>query len=193
MAKSSREWLYVFVILVLVAVIVVIFASTTITTSTQEAAVSKVKAVYETLTENSVEIISVKEESGMYRIRMATTLQNGQQGITEVLASKDGLLLTDRVINTTGYTEQLAREKAFAECLLGKVAIVGLSNDANTITQLQTIGNYAYKVYVDCSGANLAVCQQANITQVPTIVAADQRFPGPQPLSFFTQNFNCSL
>lgn len=177
-----------------VMIIVVIAAAALFLNNSPSSAAEKVRGVYSLLSESNAEVISVKEESGVLRILLRVPLRNGQPALQDVLATKDGSIMTDRIINTSAFASQLQREKAFAECLAAKnVVIAGVSTDANTVAQLQAIGNYAYKVYVDCAGANLQVCQSAGITAVPTIVVGNQSVAGPQPLSFFVQATGCAL
>ncbi|MBI4018096.1 MAG: hypothetical protein HY368_00630 [Candidatus Aenigmarchaeota archaeon] len=160
----------------------------------QEAAVEKVARIYELLTENTVEVLNVKEESGMYRVILATRDAAGSRQVQEVLVSSDGALFTDRAVNTQALLDRVTKEKAFAECLAEKqVLVFGQSSEVNTQTQLQVIGSFYRKVYVDCTGANLQVCQQVGITQVPTTVYNNTPYIGVQTLQLYEELTGCRM
>ncbi len=112
--------------------------------------------------------------------------------MAEAYVTKDGNLIVNNPVNVTAYMEQLRRVKTFDECLAGKkLAVAGQTTDANTVQQLRVLGNFAYKFYVDCSGANLQMCQQAGIKEIPVTVFDNSSYTGVQPLSFFENLTGC--
>lgn len=195
--SGRRNYKYIgIIIILLIAVAVLGMQNTGIftgqATGKQDAAVKAVENIYSLITENPVEVLKVEEQSGLYRIVMRTTLPNGQQNVAEAFVTKDGSMILTNPLNTTAYADQLTKEKAFAECVASKrLVVAGQATDSNTIQQLRLLGNFAYKFYVDCSGANLQVCQQANITQIPLVVYNNASYPGVQARSFFEDLTGC--
>ncbi len=156
-------------------------------------AMTKVQNVYELLSEGNVEILKVDEQSGLYKVLMRVKTANSDN-LQEVYVTKDGSLITDKIIVTDDYKVRLEKEKAFAECLKEKgVLIFGQSTETNTLSQLNVLGNYAYKVYVDCIGTNLEVCQQLGVTEVPTIVVGNSSVTGVHTLDWFEQMTGCAM
>lgn len=194
---SKEKMLYGLIIILAIAVSFLLYQSLIATAqkeAKQKAAVDNVKKIYETLTENPVEVLSVKEESGIYRVFLRTRDAAGNQQVQEILVSIDGALFMDRAFNTQAFLEKLTKEKAFAECLADKRLLVfGQSGEVNTQTQLQILGSFARKVYVDCVGTNLQLCQQIGITQVPTTVYNNTPYIGVQPLQLYEQLTGCSM
>lgn len=156
-------------------------------------AVTKVQDVYELLSEGDVEILKMEEESGLYKVLMRVKTEN-TDNLQEVYITKDGSLITDKIIVTEDYRVELERERTFADCLKEKgVLIFGQSTEPNTLSQLNVLGNYAYKVYVDCIGTNLEVCQQLGVTEVPTIVMGNSSVTGVHSLEWFEQISGCTM
>lgn len=192
--KSKNNYMYIGVIVVLLLVIAYLVMQNNVASPTSNAAVENVKNIYELLTEQPVTVISVKDESGLYRVMMQVTQRDGTSNIQEAFVTKDGLLVTDRIINATGYTAQLGKERTFVECLASNgLGVAGVSTDANTVAQMQQLGNFGYKIYVECSGANLQVCQNAGITEVPVVIHNNTLYPGVRPVSFLQGLTGCSL
>jgi hypothetical protein len=190
---SRREIGYVVVIVVLVATIAFFFLQDTLVTGSQSQAVGMVTDVYGLVTESDVEVLSVEEISGMYKLLLRL---KGPQGDTlqEVYVSQDGSLITDKIIITEDYKTSLESQKAFVECLQEKqVLIFGQSNEPNTIQQLQVLGNFAYKIYVDCLGAQLEACQQLGIQAIPSVVYEGKIYQGAQNIDFFESLTGCEF
>jgi hypothetical protein len=184
---------YVGIIIILAAVLIYFVAQGPLAANAQEPAVNSAKAIFSALSENPAEVVSVKEDSGLYKVTMRITTTAGQSTLQDIYVTKDGNFISDKMINVQDYTRQLEREKNFTDCLVAKkVVIAGLSTDANTVSQLQILGNYGYKVFFDCS-ANQQICQNAGITKTPTTVIGNQTFEGIQPASFYTQATGCTL
>ena len=69
----------------------------------------------------------------------------------------------------------------------------GQTSQPATLSQLEILGNFAYKVYVDCLGANLELCQQLGIEQVPTIFYSDMIYTGTKDLQWFEDTTGCRM
>lgn len=190
---SRREIGYVVVIVVLVAAVAFFFLQDTLISGSQNQAVGMVTDVYGLITESDVEVLSVEEMSGMYKLLLRL---KGPQGDTlqEIYVSQDGSLITDKIIITEDYKTSLENQKAFVECLQEKqVLIFGQSNEPNTIQQLQVLGNFAYKIYVDCLGAQLEACQQFGIQAIPSVVYEGKIYQGTQNIEWFESLTGCEF
>jgi hypothetical protein len=193
MVVLKRESAYLLVIAVLAVIIASLLLQNFLVQGSQQQAVDRVKDVYELITENEVEVLTVKEESGLYRILMKVKGTEGDS-VQEIYATKDGNLITDKIINTENYKTNLESQKNFIECMKDKkLLIFGQSNEPNTIQQIQLLGNFAYKVYVDCLGANLQVCQQMGIEQIPTIIYEQKSYTGVKTIEWFESLTGCKL
>lgn len=174
----------------IIAAIVIVAALTVVSAAiTRDAAAKRLKDAYSALGTN-VEILSLKEESGVYRVVLrpvnATTVQ-------EIYVTKDGQLLLRNVERLEDFTSRILREDNFSQCLAERrVVVFGASNDLNTLQQLQILGSFAGRVFFDCS-SNLQTCVSLNVTSVPTTFYQNTLYPGVQPASFFTQLTGCSL
>lgn len=190
---SRRETGYIVVIVVLVAAIAFFFLQDTLITGSQNQAVGMVTDVYGLITESDVEVLSVEEMSGMYKVLLRL---KGPQGdiLQEVYVSQDGSLITENIIITEDYKTSLENQKAFMGCLQEKqVLIFGQSNEPNTIQQLQVLGNFAYKIYVDCLGAQLEACQQLGIEAIPSIVYEGKIYQGAKNVDWFESLTGCEF
>jgi len=190
---SRREIGYVVVIVVLLAAVAFLFMQDTLITGSQSNAVGMVTDVYGIITEADVEVLNVEEMSGMYKILLRL---KGPQGDTlqEVYVSQDGSLITDKIIITEDYKTSLENQKAFVECLKEKqVLMFGQSNEPNTIQQLQLLGNFAYKIYVDCLGAQLEACQQIGIQAIPSVVYEGKIYEGTRNIEWFESLTGCEF
>ncbi len=190
---SGRERLYLAVIVILILVIAGFYLQSFLTTGSQVQAVDRVKGVYELISEADVEVLSVEEISGMYKVLLRTKGTTGDT-LQEIYVTKDGSLTTDKIIITDDYIVRLENEKIFAECLKEKgLLIFGQSNEINTIQQLQLLGSFSYKVYVDCLGANLEACQQLGIQEIPTVAYDDKAYVGVKTLEWFETLTGCEM
>ncbi|MCK4496994.1 MAG: hypothetical protein KAU24_02300 [Candidatus Aenigmarchaeota archaeon] len=190
---SKREIGYIVIILVLVVVIAAMFLQNVLITGSQQQALDKLTAVYELISEAEVEVLSVEEVSGVYKVllRLRGTLGDT---LEEVYVTKDGSLITDRIIDTEDYKTRLESQKAFAECLKEKNLLVfGQSNEPNTIQQLQILGSFSYKIYMDCVGAQLEACQQLGIEQIPSVVYDGKSYAGVKNIDWFESLTGCEF
>ena len=155
---------------------------------------SKIKSFYElSLPGTQVEIVNKQEEHGMYKILVKVI---SPLGVTyrEAYVSKDGYLLTENPIFVERATEQINKSKNFVECLAGKgVRIYGLSNQTQTLLQLNILGIYGRLLYVPCDGQLVNNCIAANVTQVPSVVINGKVYPGVKTIDWFMQATGCKF
>ncbi len=175
---EKKDAVYIGVILLLVAILAFMLLQSTIATGSQKHVLNKVEELYKMLTESDAEVISVKDEGYVYKILVRLKLKTGDV-IRELYATKDGRFFSENVMDVAETMERLSREKDFAECLRAKGFLVfGQKSEPNTLQQLLIIGNYANRVYVDCTGANLRACEQLGITRIPTIMYNGMNYTG---------------
>jgi hypothetical protein len=152
----------------------------------------KVKSLYELANPGSTfSIISINEESGIYKVVLRADTPFGTT-YREAYVTKDGELLTEGVIFVSKSMEQIAAYKDFVDCLDSKgVKIYGISNQTATLLQLNTLGRYSTKIFVSCDDPK--PCQDAGVTQVPSVVYKGEIFPGVQSISWFETKTGCKL
>lgn len=190
---TKRDVFYIAVIAILAIVIAAMFLQSFLVTGSQQQAISKLKDVYGLITEAEVDVLSVEEVSGMYKVLLRLKGTTGDS-IEEVYVTKDGNLITDKIIITEDYKTNLEKQKAFVDCLKEKnLLIFGQSNEPNTVQQLQILGSFSYKIYVDCLGANLEACQQLGIEQIPSVVYGGKIYTGTRDISFFESLTGCQF
>ncbi|MEM7815816.1 MAG: hypothetical protein QXN71_01720 [Candidatus Aenigmatarchaeota archaeon] len=154
-------------------------------------ATENVKKIYELLTERGVEIVSVKEESGLYKILIKTTDYQGRLNVQEAFITKDGKFVTDKMILAEDYIKSLESERDFVNCLSQKgLVVAGLSSNNYTILQLSVLGNYWYKIYLDCE-ANIEKCQDLGVKGVPSVIYNQSVYEGVRPVTFFENLTGC--
>lgn len=162
---------------------------------------SKVKELYELANPGTkVEIVSVKEVSGMYKIFLKAT---NVQGVNyrELYVTKDGKLLTESVILVEESINQIKVMRDFVDCLSDKgVRIYGVLNSTQspqgaiaTSWQLNLLGRYSAKLYVSCDGNLAANCLNANVTQVPSVVFNGSVYPGIKTVDWFGSLTGCKV
>jgi hypothetical protein len=177
---SKRDAVFVGIILVMAAVLAFTLFQGAIASSSQQKVLNNVESVYRNLTESGVEVVSVKDEGSLYRILVRLKLPAGD-ALREVFASKDGKYLAEagNVIEVSSFIERLDSERGFADCLKAKgLVVAGQKSEPNTAQQLLVIGNFANRVYVDCSGTNLQACQQMGINEIPVIFYNNLNYTG---------------
>jgi hypothetical protein len=180
--KMKKEYFYVLIIFVLIAAMGILLIPQTLNSASQQKVVENVVATYRTLTESDVEALTVKDEGNIYKILLRLKLADGDV-LREAYVTKDGRFFSEagNVFEISNFTATLGKEKSFAECLKEKKFVVfGQKSEPNTLQQLLVIGNFANKVYVDCTGANLQACQQIGISTIPVIFYNDQNYTGVQ-------------
>lgn len=153
---------------------------------------NKIKTLYELANPGtSVEILTLTEESGLYKALIKATSPSGTN-YAEVYVTKDGKLLTQNVIFVEQSIEQIKRLKSFVDCLHSKgVKIYGLNNQTATLLQLNVLGIYSTKLYVSCDGASVQNCVQAKVDQVPAVVFGNRVEPGVKTIDWFESVTGC--
>ena len=190
---ERKEMVYIGIIVVLVIVLAFMFLQNTITLGSQKKALDSVEGVYKMLTESEVEVLSVKDEGYVYRLLIRLKLRDGDV-IRELYVTKDGKFLTENIMDVPETMTRLGKEKDFAECLSSKGLIIfGQKSEPNTLQQLLVIGNYANKIYVDCTEANLQACQQLGIKEIPSIVYNNQIYTGVKSLEWIESLSGCKF
>lgn len=180
---AKKDAVYIGVILVLAVVLALTFLQSTIASSsqqTQQKVLASVENVYRNLTESGVEVVSTKDEGYLYRILLRLKLPEGDV-LREVYATKDGRYFSEsgNVIEVSSFMDKLDKEKNFADCLKARgLVVVGQKSEPNTLQQLMVIGNFANRVYFECSGDNLQICQQSGIQMIPTIIYNKMNYTG---------------
>lgn len=158
----------------------------------QKMAEENVAALYGVISEDA-EVVKTVEQNGLYKITVRFTDATGRDSVQDVFVTKDGAMLTDRLVNMKDQINTLQRQSDFAQCLFDKqVRVFGLSNDPITQAQLQLLGTFSGRVFFDCS-ANQQVCQQLNVTIAPSTLLNSQIVSGLQTLDWFEENTGCSL
>ena len=181
-------------VVVLVLIIIGLLAFNPFATAGGDRAKAEQNVVdlYKVITGSDVEILKTTEQNGVYKIAVRFRNANGQDTGQDVYVTRDGMFFTDRLLGLQEQKSLLMNQSAFAQCLFDRqVRIFGLSTDAVTQAQLQVLGAFSGRLYVDCAGQNLAICQQLNITTVPVIYNNGTLVQGPLNLNWFEQNAGC--
>jgi len=194
---SSTGYKIIIGILVLIIVVVVAFynfASVSAAGEDKARAERNVVELYKVITGGDAEVLKTVEQSGVYKLTVRFKDATGRDTLEDIFVTKDGLFFTNRLVDLEVQKSLFVNQSSFANCLFNKqVRILGLSNDASTQAQLQALGAFSARLYVDCSGVNLALCQQLNLTRVPVIFYNNQLFQGPQNIQWFEQNVGCYM
>lgn len=186
--------IYVGIIVVLILVIGYLLMQPTPAIGNQQAASGVIKQIYDTQFETTSEVLNVNDTNGVYKMAVRFNDPTGKSTVQDVYVTKDGKLFTNTLVNSESYLSFLNIEKNFAECLQTKgVRILGQTNDTATLQQLQALGNYAYKVYVSCDGANEAQCKQIGVTKYPTTVYNSTAYTELYTAAFYVQLTNCTV
>jgi hypothetical protein len=190
------ENVYIGVIVVLV--LVVLYVMTTASPATagydRNSVAESVKSVYELQYETPAEALNVTDLNGLYRISVRFTDYTGKPSVQDVFVTKDGKLLTTQLLILDNYKAALTLQKNFVECLNTKgLRILGQSNDTATLQQLNLLGNYAYKVFVSCDGANEQICKNLGVRRYPTTIYNNTAYENIYQPDFFAQLTNCTL
>lgn len=163
---------------------------------------NKIKTFYELILPGSTaEVMSLKEESGMYRALVKVTSSTGVS-YPEVYVTKDGKLLStlDSTILLETSVKQIEQQKNFVNCLYGKgVRIYGLANQTTqggvaTLLQLNVLGRiYSPKLFVSCDDVLVQQCIDAGVYQVPSVVMGNYTEPGVKDINWFESKTGCKL
>lgn len=152
----------------------------------------KLKNFYELAIPNSnVEVVYKEEQHGLYKVLLKVVTPAGIS-YREAYVTKDGAIITEMPIFVDRAIQQITRSKNFVDCLFSKgVRIYGLSNQSQTLLQLNLLGIYASKLYVPCDGNLVQNCVAANVTQVPSIVINKSVYPGVKDINWLSQQTGC--
>jgi hypothetical protein len=159
---------------------------------------AEIKRFYELAIPGAMaEVVSLEEESGIYKAVVKIILV-GRVSYDEVFVTKDGEILTNTVIYMRKSSEQIARMKAFVDCLASKgIVIYGIINQTAslegtqaTMIQLNLLGRYSEKLYIDC-GQRLQDCINAGITRVPSVAIGGRIELGVKTIDWFEQQTGC--
>lgn len=161
----------------------------------------KVRTLYELANPGAqISVESISEMSGLYRLLLKVQSSAGTT-YTETYVTRDGKLLTESIIYVENSTRSIKAFKDFVDCLYDKgLRIYGVLNQTEnpqgataTYLQLNSLGRYSGKLFVDCDGSNVVNCLSANVTQVPSTVFKGQIYPGARATSFFEELTGCKL
>lgn len=194
---------YAGIIAVLVVIIIYLLASqgTTgtqgtagTTAATQENISSTIKQIYDLQFETNTEVLKVEETNGIYKVVVRFNDLSGRPTTQDIFVTKDGKLITDRLIVAENYRTLLEGQKGFIECLSSSgVRILGQINDTATLQQLQMLGTYSYKLFISCDGANEATCKGLGVSQYPTTIYNNSGYTNVYAPAFYSQLTNCTL
>ncbi len=199
--KIDRTGLVVGFVVGLVASFLVLNYSQAIFKSDVE---NNVKRFYELIYPDSqVEIVSLKDESGLYKVFVKITTSSGTS-YQEVYVTKDGKLLTlsESTVFVESSIEQIEKSKRFVDCLFDKnVRIYGVLNQTEnpqgaqaTFLQLNLLGRlYSPKLYISCDGGFVQQCLDRGITQVPSAIVGNSIDTGIKTVDWFENKTGCKL
>ncbi len=195
-AEKTGNYKYIGIIIVLLLVIgYFVTQKPAQVTGDASKAEESVKALYEIVSGSPAEVIKTVDENGLYKVTLRVKDATGRDTLADVFVTKNGLFLTDRLVEIEGQKSSLKNQSAFVQCLFDKnVRILGLANDTATQVQLQELGAFSPRIYVDCSGQSLPLCLQLNITSIPAIFnGAVPVIAGPLNRAWFEQNTGCYM
>ncbi|MBI2076334.1 MAG: hypothetical protein HYT72_03755 [Candidatus Aenigmarchaeota archaeon] len=198
MREVRRDTMYLGVIAVLAVAAALLFFQSQ---KTQPVEIQSVKEIYKILTERDPEILSVKDENGLYKVTVRLTDVTGRSAVQDVFLTKDGVLFTDQPLVKVGdYISSLNRQKNFSACLTSKnVQLLGQGD--NLLTFQRLLGLFAVRNYFDCTAnqQSLQQCQllgkQAGAESVPApaVVFNNTIYPGFRDASFVGSLTGCAL
>jgi len=159
-------------------------------------------------TGDKLDLVEIKETSGLYEI---IVLYEGQE--LPLYLTKDGKNLVSGVTplsffenleqipsqqTSTSYSENdLEKLKEFNECLAEKELVIYGAEWCGYCQQVvTTLGGYdiASSVYVECEDdINKAICAEKVETGYPTIKIKDQSYNGARTLEAFSQATGCPI
>ena len=179
---------------ILVLIIIGLLVFNTFAMGDKTKAEQNVKDLYKIITGSDVEIIKMQEQNSLYKVSVRFKGADGRDTLTDTFVTKDGMFLTDRLLDIQQQKSLLTNQSAFANCVADKrIAVLGISTDQATQIQLQVLGAFSNRLYVDCSGQSAQICQQLNITQYPTIFNNGTLVQGPLNVNWFEQNLGCYM
>ncbi len=188
---ETKDVFYIALTIVVILLFLSIHLYNLSLTKVKDKTAEKIKGVYEMLTERDVEILNIEDKGNLYKILLRLKLDTGDV-LKEVYLTKDGLFFSEDMLNISEFTQNLERQKNFTECLRSNGVIVfGQKNEPNTARQLLIIGNYANKIFVDCSGTNIDMCKKLGIKRIPTVIYKNMNYTGVKPIRWFEALTGC--
>lgn len=156
----------------------------------ETAARRTVAEVYGLLTDATVDVLSVEDIGLSYKVIFKLRDREGTPDQTSYL-TKDGLWITDQLLNVGDYTERLRREKRFAECLADKGFRAFVApGDPTSQKVVDAIGAYAHRVAVDCR-SNPTSCQNLQIELLPTLAMGEVKEAGAKDRAWIENLTGC--
>lgn len=197
MREVRKDTLYIAVIAVLALALILLFLQSQ---KSHPAEAQSVKEIYKILTEREPELLSVKDENGLYKITVRLTDATGRSTVQDVFLTKDGVLFTDQpLVKVSDYISALNRQKNFSACMTSKgVQLLGQGNNDLLVFQ-RLLGLFAVRNYFDCTASqqNLQACQQlvqqAGAQGVPAVVYNNTIYPGFRDVNFISGLTGCAL
>jgi len=184
----------IIVIVIVAAAVAVVFLNSSETQGDEAKVRENVQDVYELLTDQNVEILAVEYQNGLYKVIIQTMDIQGNPETQILFVSKDGKLLTDRMVDLESYKTGLQTEKNFIDCLFDSgVRVVGLSNNTGSALQVQSLGNFGYKLYFDCGEENLQICQDIGVQTVPSVIYNNTIYEGLKEPQWFVDTVGCTI
>lgn len=144
----------------------------------EESVKQNIKSLYELANpETSVEIVSLKEESGIYKMILKSS--GARTEFIELFATKDGKLLTQSLKN-------------FVDCVdLKNLKIYGISNQTATLLQLNLLETYSPKIFIPCDP--IEICLNEGIREVPSIIFENKTYVGVQSINSLEAITGCKF
>lgn len=198
MNKFGRDKLYIGVIVVLAVVVALLVLQSQ---KAQPSEIQNVKEIYKILTERDPEILSVSDESGLYRVAVRLTDATGRSVVQDVFLTKDGILFTDQpLVKVSDYISALNRQKNFSACIASKNLVL-LGQGDNILIFQRLLGLFAARNYLDCTATqqNLEQCQQlgqqAGLEGIPApaVLYNNSIYPGFRDINFVSSLTGCTL
>jgi hypothetical protein len=156
----------------------------------------KVKDLYDLAFGTNIDVISVTEESNMFRVVAKSTDSLGKTSVIEAYMSQDGKLVSDRVIKLDEFTSNLMDQRDFIDCLDKKgLRVYGLNTDNITQVQLGYVlggSRFLDKIFVDCD-VSVKKCMDNGIKVVPTVVYGNKTYEGLKAVEWFENITGCKF
>jgi len=179
------------IIIVIIAAVAVLFFQDR---GDETKVTANIKEIYKILTDRDVEVLSAKYENGIYKLVIRIIDATGNSNVQDLFATKDGQYMTDKLIDMQAYRLGLVKEKDFIDCLFNRgVRIVGISNNTASVLQVQALGSFGYRLYFDCAGENLQICQNIGVKSVPSVIYNNTIYEGLKEPAWFAALTNCTI
>jgi hypothetical protein len=134
-----------------------------------------VAAVFSETASATVDVLKVTEDGPFYRVTIASRETREPQ---DVLITRDGKRVTERVVDVDTELRKLAEDRRFADCLLAhKVSLLGAAGTPATTDQLMLLGRFGHKLLVRCD-LEPENCKKLGASTFPSILADGTVHPG---------------